>query len=84
MIIVNGFQPLTIITKHSILDVTAALDPPLSGRRFDSLVNDLLKDIKNLKVFLMENYLLLDLQKHFYTRRYFCEKVIIFKALIST
>ena len=23
------FQPLTIITKHSILDVVAALDPPL-------------------------------------------------------
>ena len=30
MIIVNSFQPLTIITKHSILDVAAALDPPLS------------------------------------------------------
>ena len=29
LIIVNGFQPLTIITKHSILDVAAALDPPL-------------------------------------------------------
>ena len=29
VIIVNGFQPLTIITKHSILDVAAALDPPL-------------------------------------------------------
>ena len=27
--IVNGFQPLTIITKRSILDVAAALDPPL-------------------------------------------------------
>ena len=30
VIIVNGFQPLTIITKHSILDVAAVLDPPLS------------------------------------------------------
>ena len=30
MIIVNGFQPLTIILKRSILDVAAALDPPLS------------------------------------------------------
>ena len=31
MIIVNGFLPLlTIITKCSILDVAAALDPPLS------------------------------------------------------
>ena len=30
MIIVNGIQPLTIIKKkHSILDVAAALDPPL-------------------------------------------------------
>ena len=29
MIIVNGFQPLTIITKCSILDVAAVLDPPL-------------------------------------------------------
>ena len=29
MIIVNGWQPLTIITKCSILDVAAALDPPL-------------------------------------------------------
>ena len=31
MIIVNGFQPLTIITKSSTLDVAAVLDPPLSG-----------------------------------------------------
>ena len=29
VIIVKGFQPLTVITKHSILDVAAALDPPL-------------------------------------------------------
>ena len=29
VIIVNGFQPLTIITKRSILDVAAALDLPL-------------------------------------------------------
>ena len=29
MIIVNGFQPLTIITKSSTLDVAAVLDPPL-------------------------------------------------------
>ena len=29
VIIVNGFHPLTIITKRSILDVAVALDPPL-------------------------------------------------------
>ena len=30
VIIVNGSTPLTIITKYSILDVAAALDPPLA------------------------------------------------------
>ena len=36
VIIVNGFQPLTIIAKQSILDVAAALDPPLDWvRRHD-------------------------------------------------
>ena len=30
MIIVNGFQMLTIITKSSILDNAAVLDPPLA------------------------------------------------------
>ena len=29
IILIRGFQPLTIITKHSILDVAAVLDPPL-------------------------------------------------------
>ena len=29
VIIVSGWKPLTITTKHSILDVAAALDPPL-------------------------------------------------------
>ena len=29
VILVNGFQPLTIITKCSILDVAAVLYPPL-------------------------------------------------------
>ena len=31
VIIVNGFQPLTIIIKRSILDVAAALHPPLNS-----------------------------------------------------
>ena len=29
VIIVNGWKPLIIITKRSILDLAAALDPPL-------------------------------------------------------
>ena len=33
VIIDSGFQPLTIITKRSILDVAAALDPPLTLRQ---------------------------------------------------
>ena len=32
VIIVNNLQPLTIMTKRSILDVAAALDPPLHIR----------------------------------------------------
>ena len=31
VIIVNGFEPLTIITKCSILDIAAVLNPPLVG-----------------------------------------------------
>ena len=31
VIIVNGFQPLTIITKCSILDDAVVLDPPLGS-----------------------------------------------------
>ena len=39
VIIVNVFQPLTIITKHSILDVAAALDPPLDGHLSNHFLN---------------------------------------------
>ena len=35
LIIVNDFQPLTIITKSLILNVAAVLDPPLIS--FDKL-----------------------------------------------
>ena len=34
VIIVNGRKPLTIITKRSILDVAAALDPPLTHEHY--------------------------------------------------
>ena len=34
VIIVNGFQPLTLITKRSILDVATFLDLPLVLRNF--------------------------------------------------
>ena len=37
VIIVNGFQPLTIITKSSILGVAAVLDPPLKNLFYASV-----------------------------------------------
>ena len=41
VIIVNGWKPLTIITKRSILDVAAALDPPLeTGRRLVERIDE--------------------------------------------
>ena len=42
LIIVNGWKPLTIITKSSILDVAAVLDPPLNYQSlFISIVENL-------------------------------------------
>ena len=39
VIIVNGCKPLTIITMHSVLDVAAVLDPPLTlGSNFAGAV----------------------------------------------
>ena len=35
VIIVNSWKPLTIITKCSILDVAAVLDPPLEAIDFN-------------------------------------------------
>ena len=49
VIIVNGFQPLTIITKRSILDVAAALDPPLSTNELNTLNGNIIAIINKLK-----------------------------------
>ena len=55
--IVNGWKPLTIITKHSILDVAAALDPPLiSGESFAPVLSHIPTEYGNLKV--LETFLL--------------------------
>ena len=57
MIIVNGFQPLTIITKRSVLDVAAVLDPPLSfGHRNtcvsidNALDNNMRKEVNKFQI----------------------------------
>ena len=39
VIIVNGFQPLNIITKHSILDAVEALHPPLNILTLNKKIN---------------------------------------------
>ena len=39
VITVNGWQPLTIMTKYSILDVAAVLDQPLFCSSFHSVVD---------------------------------------------
>ena len=39
MITVNGWKPVIIITKRSILDVAAALDPPLHTAIRNKLAN---------------------------------------------
>ena len=41
VIIVDSFQPLTIITKRSLLDVAAALDPPLPSVDVEYIFNSM-------------------------------------------
>ena len=59
MILVNGFQPLTIITKRSILDVAVALDPSLTRINFSTidlcLTSDLSLNMINTKKFVILN-----------------------------
>ena len=71
VIIVNGFQPLTIITKRSILDVAAVLDPPLM-HIFKGTLLDLgklfatespLKMIKNALYFILKALFVLKIFK---------------------
>ena len=50
VIIVNGFQPLTIITERPILDVAAALDPPLLLENFLLPLLSLLHKISSSKI----------------------------------
>ena len=50
VIIVNGWKPLTIITKRSILDVAAALDPPLLLVRIQTLPEQYLNSLTDLFV----------------------------------
>ena len=59
MIIVSGLQPLTIITKHSILDVAAGLDPPLIIilGSLNSLRNTLRENCPNTELFLVRIFL---------------------------
>ena len=50
VIIVNGWKPLTITTKCSILDVAAALDPPLNVENFRDICTLLGAEARNREV----------------------------------
>ena len=56
VIIVNGFQPLTIITKRSILDVAAVLDPPLLKLRLERNNINLSSELLIIKVNTLINF----------------------------
>ena len=49
VIIVNGWKPLTIVTKTSILDVATVLDPPLTIYKFDFHVPEAILKVKSYK-----------------------------------
>ena len=52
VIIVNGWKPLTIITKRSILDVAAVLDPPLTiTKQIRNSCHNLTRRIMKLDIF---------------------------------
>ena len=51
VIIVNGWKPLTIITKHSILDVAAVLDPPLDYAFFLKNLNPVNELLSTMGIF---------------------------------
>ena len=60
VVIINGFQPLTTITKRSVLDVAAVLDPPLPTTYYERdhffMILGFAKlhvDNKNLKICLL-------------------------------
>ena len=69
VIIVYAWKPLTIITKRSILNVAAALDPPL-----DSIVG-ILAYLESCQIFMIEFFVL----KKFTTfnRQLFSQKMFI-------
>ena len=52
VIIVNGWKPLTIITKPSILDAAAALDPPLDS--FNASSKQFQKDLYSNSLYIVD------------------------------
>ena len=64
VIIVNGWKPLTIIKKRSILDVAAALYPPLNkGTKNISLENQTHHKWSENTTFIVGDYIILVLKK---------------------
>ena len=69
MIIVNGWKPLTIITKHSILDTAAALDPPLIYIMYPSCISYTEAYLESYQTYTLEHFC----EKKLMTLLYFIE-----------
>ena len=54
VIVVNVCKPLTIITKRSILDVAAGLDPPLERASWWFLIHS--KNLTDLRLLILKLY----------------------------
>ena len=50
VIIVNGWKPLTIITKHSIMDVATVLDPPLNSAGISTATQEEFQGVENRNI----------------------------------
>ena len=63
MILVSGWNPLTIITKRSILDVAAVLDSPLATE-LTSISREIIRIRNQLKMCVINKIPLQDSTKH--------------------
>ena len=82
VIIVNGFQPLTIITKRSILGVAVVLDPPLLGDPGLSVAY--LKYAGNITVYNLQSANPLNSQKNLQQQRVIFSHIHTLSAFFSS
>ena len=83
VIIVNGWKPLTIITKRSILDVAAVPDPPLHISNIYKSAANQLNAILRLKVLLILETKKVLIYSYFFSNFNNCRFVWMFSTPIS-